>query len=78
MNILPIKQQKREIDRAIKDLDRSDYQDICTVIKSNLTSYPMVSETPKGTFIDLDMLDDVIITQLYNMVITKMKRIAER
>jgi len=69
---------KRKIVNSIKDLDRSDYNDICMLIKSNLSTYPMVNETPRGTFIDLDMLDESLINQLYNMIMTKLQRIAER
>ncbi len=73
-----IKKIKRMIVNSIKDLDTSDYIDICTLIKSNLSVYSMVNETPRGTFIDLDMLDVSIINQLYNMISTKLQRIAER
>ncbi len=72
------KSLKREIGSAIKDLDRSDYSDICKLIKSNVSSYSMVSETPRGTFIDLDMLDEAVVRQLHNMIITKLQRIAGR
>ncbi len=73
-----IKSKKRNIDNSIKDLDRSDYIDICTLIKSNMSTYPMVNVTPRGTFIDLDMLDESVINQLHNMILTKLQRIAER
>ncbi len=73
-----IKANKREIVNSIKDLDRSDYIDICMLLKSNLSSYEMINELPKGTFIDLDMIDESLVLQLYNMITTKLQRIAER
>ncbi len=69
---------KREIKKAIKDLDESDYIDICKLIKSNLSAYPMVNVTICGTYIDIDQFSDEIIIQLHNMITTKLHRIAER
>lgn len=70
---------KRGIVAAIKDLDQSDHIDICTLIKTTMNDTSgVVSETPRGTFINLDAISDPILMQLYNMVNTKMQRIAER
>ena len=69
---------KRQISNAIKDLDRTDYIDICILIKSNSNETSMVSETPRGTFIDLDYLDNELIRQLGHMITTKLQRISER
>lgn len=69
---------KRKISNSIKELDPNDYVDICVLIKSNISSSEMISETPRGTFIDLDKLDENVLKQLDNMIATKMQRIAER
>lgn len=68
---------KRKITSAIKDLDPTDYIDICVLIKTNTSKTSMVNETPRGTFIDLDQLEDDILKQLHNMISTKLLRIAE-
>lgn len=73
-----ISQIKRRISTAIKDLERSDYMDICVLIKSNTCNTAMVNETPRGTFIDLDQLEDHLLFQLNNMINTKLQRISER
>lgn len=69
---------KRAIVNAIKDLDRTDYIDICVLIKSNTIETMAINETARGTFIDLDGLDDSLLLQLENMILTKLQRIAER
>ena len=69
---------KRRIATSIKDLDRVDCIDICVFIKSNTTSTSMVNETPRGTFIDLDCIEDEVLIQLDHMISTKLQRIAER
>lgn len=73
-----IKEIKRRIINAIKDLDPTDYIDICVLIKSNSTSLEMVSESARGTFIDLDMLEVELLKQLDHMIFTKLQRISER
>lgn len=73
-----VKQVKRRITTAIKDLDRTDYMDICILIKSNTIDSSMINETLRGTFIDLDRIDEKIIYQLDNMISTKLHRISER
>ncbi len=69
---------KRAIVNAIKDMDKTDCIDICILIKSNVNADSMVNETPRGTFIDLDKLEDEILSQLYNMISTKLQRISSR
>lgn len=69
---------KRRIAGSIKDLDRTDYIDICILIKSNIQDSSMISETARGTFIDLDGLDESLLKQLDNMISTKLQRISER
>ncbi len=73
-----LSQIKRKIVNAIKDLDRTDYIDICVLIKSNTTDTSMINETARGTFIDLDRLDSDILLQLDNVISTKLQRISER
>ncbi len=73
-----LKTLKRDIVSSVKNLDRSDYMDICMLIKSNMTQYPMVNETPRGTFINLDMLEEAVVHQLHDMITTKLQRIAQR
>jgi hypothetical protein len=75
---LPIdmKLVKRRIVSAIKDLDRTDCIDICVLIKSNLHSDSPINETPRGTFVDLDMLDAELLKQLDNMIKTKLIRLS--
>lgn len=69
---------KRRISNSIKDLDRVDCIDICVLIKSNTTDLQMVNETPRGTFIDLDHIDEEVLIQLDHMISTKLQRISER
>ena len=73
-----IKNIKRRITNAIKDLERADYIDICVLIKSNTTDTSMINETPRGTFIDLDCIEQSILVQLDHMIYTKLQRISER
>ncbi len=73
-----IKVIKRKISNAIKDLERADYIDICILIKSNIVEQNMITETPRGTFIDLDCLDEDLLKQLDHMISTKLQRISER
>lgn len=72
------KQLKRRIRNAIKDLERTDYNDICMLIKVNTNSYPMIDENRKGTFINLDEIDLELLKQLDHMINTKLQRISGR
>lgn len=69
---------KRRISTAIKELDRTDYVDICILIKSNNGSADVISETPRGTFVKLDQLEYSLLQQLDDMINTKLQRIARR
>ena len=69
---------KRRISDSIKDLDPTDYIDICKLIKSEVSNNSMISETPRGTFIDLDHLSEELLKQLDHMISTKLQRISER
>lgn len=68
---------KRTITSSIKDLDPTDFIDICVLIKTHTSKTHMINETPRGTFIDLDQLDEELLKQLHNMITTKLVRIAE-
>ncbi len=68
---------KRRIVSSIRELDKSDQYDICSLIKmyipvANNTS---VSISERGTHIDLDQLSEELLRQLDNMVMTKLQRI---
>jgi hypothetical protein len=69
---------KRRIASAIKELDPTDYIDLCILIKSNAVSDDVISETPRGTFVKLDRLDYNLLQQLDDMINTKLQRIATR
>ncbi len=75
---MDMKSTKKRIAGAIKDLDRTDCIDICILIKSNIMESSMINETPRGTFIDLDKLDEDMLRQLDNMIRTKLQRISQR
>ncbi len=78
MSTSDMKSIKKRIVNAIKDLDRTDCIDLCVLIKSNINDSSVVSETPRGTFIDLDKLDDELLKQMDHMISTKLQRIASR
>lgn len=69
---------KRTIASSIKDLERADYVDICTLIKGSTSNTEMFTETPRGTFINLDRLDSSMLTELHHMISTKLQRISGR
>lgn len=69
---------KRTIVSSIKDLERTDYVDICTLIKSSTTTIDMFTETPRGTFVNLDRLEDAMLVELHHMISTKLQRISGR
>ncbi len=70
---------KKNIVNAIKELDLTDYVDICILIKSKASdTSKIVTETPRGTFIDLDSIDIGLLQQLGHMVSTKLQRIMSR
>jgi len=75
MNINTI---KRTIVDAIKDLDHTDHIDLCSMIKSDITDESMINETQRGTFINLDNLDEQLLQQLAHMIFTKLQRISDR
>ena len=71
-----VQNAKRRIISSIKDLDKSDYNDICMIIKNNTTDTSMINITVKGTYINLDRIQIDILKQLDQMVQTKLQRIA--
>ena len=70
-----INDMKKNIINNIKDLDKTDYIDICKLIKFKSHDYSMVKTTEKGTYIDLDKVNDELINEIYSMVHTKIQRI---
>jgi hypothetical protein len=76
MEVEDIKSIKKKITVAIKELERTDYVDICILIKSKaVDTSKIVCETPRGTFIDLDCVDEPLLRQLDHMISTKLQRI---
>lgn len=77
-NNYSVDSMKREIVESIKDLDISDYRDICSLIKSKTTNDIMINETSIGTNINLDLIEDALLRHIYDMVTTKLQRIINR
>jgi hypothetical protein len=65
---------KQFIVSSIRDLDRGDLIDICRTIKMHGND-SAVSVNTKGSYIDLDKLDDALLLDLNNIIKTKLKRI---
>lgn len=68
---------KQRIVSGMRDLDRSDYHDICVMIK---TVYPkcdnnIVTISARGTHVNLDELDHELLKQLDDKIISKLQRI---
>lgn len=68
---------KRRISSSIRELDRSDYNDICSLIKMFIPviDNDIITISARGTYINLDRLDNNLLQQLDNMVVTKLQRI---
>lgn len=68
---------KRRIAASIRELDKSDQYDICSLIKMYIstTNNSSISISERGTHINLDQLEDELIRQLDNMIMTKLQRI---
>ena len=68
---------KRRILSSIRELDRSDYNDICSLIKMFIPTVDndIITISARGTYINLDRLDNNLLQQLDNMVVTKLQRI---
>lgn len=65
---------KQYIGASIRDLDRIDLIDICRTIKNHGNDFAVTVNT-KGTYIDLDKLDESVLFELNNIIKTKLKRI---
>ena len=70
-------QAKRRIVAGMRDLDRSDYHDICVMIK---TVHPkcdsrIITVSARGTHVNLDNLDENLLKQLDDKIISKLQRI---
>ncbi len=66
---------KKYILGYIKDLDKNDYIDICKFINMKSSDYSMITVSKKGTYINLDLLNKELLSELYSMVHTKLQRI---
>jgi len=68
---------KQRIKSSIRELDRSDYIDICSLIKMFVPTIDniVVSQSARGTIINLDCLDNTLLQQLDNIIVTKLQRI---
>ncbi len=68
---------KSRILSNIKELDKSDYYDICALIKMYITDIDneIISVSLRGTYINLDKLDNGLLQQMDNMILTKLQRI---
>jgi hypothetical protein len=68
---------KRRIMASIRELDKSDYNDICSLIKIYIpvANNNIISISARGTYINLDQIDEHLLKQLDNMVLTKLQRI---
>ncbi len=67
----------RRISSSIRELDKSDQYDICSLIKMYIpvADNISISISERGTHIDLYKLDHNLLKQLDNMVLTKLQRI---
>lgn len=77
MSEFNVEVSKRRIMASIRELDKSDYNDICSLIKIYIPndSNNIISISARGTYINLDQLDPKLLQQLDNMVLTKLQRI---
>lgn len=68
---------KQRIKSSIRELDRSDYNDICSLIKMFIPAVDNVTviQSARGTYINLDCLDANLLQQLDNIIVTKLQRI---
>lgn len=68
---------KTRIISSIRDLDKSDYIDICSLIKLYVpvADGTCISITERGTYVNLDHLSEALLRQLDDMVLTKLQRI---
>ncbi len=68
---------KKRIRASIRELDRTDYIDICSLIKTHIpiADNVVVIISARGTHIELDYLDPQLLRQMDNMIMTKLQRI---
>lgn len=68
---------KKRIESSIRELDKSDYEDICKLIKLFIprADNNIITVINKGTRIDLNKLDDALLQKLDNMIDGKLQRI---
>lgn len=68
---------KQRIKFSIRELDRSDCNDICSLAKMfvPVVDNKIVIQSARGTYINLDHLDHALLQQLDNIIVTKLQRI---
>jgi len=68
---------KRRITSSIRELDRSDCNDICSLIKMFIPDVDndIITISARGTYINLDRLNNNLLQQIDNIIITKLQRI---
>ncbi len=68
---------KKFIISESKDLEKSDYVDILTILVTKLDNDTVLKTSQRGTFINLDNLNRDLLIMLYSMVHSKIQRIRE-
>lgn len=68
---------KKFIINESKDLEKSDYIDILTVLVTKLDNNKVLKTSQRGTFIDLDIISRDLLIMLYSIVHSKIQRIRE-
>lgn len=68
---------KKFIISESKDLEKSDYVDILTILVTKLDNNSILKTSQRGTFINLDNIGRDLLIMLYSMVHSKIQRIRE-
>jgi hypothetical protein len=68
---------KKYIINESKDLEKCDYIDIITILKTKMDNLSIFKTTQKGTYIDLDDLNRENLIILYSIIHSKIQRIKE-
>lgn len=76
-NKFSVNSAKWRITSSIRELDRSDLIDICQHIKIYIPGVDgnIIAMSARGTYINLDLLDDQLLQDLDNIVVSKLQRI---
>jgi hypothetical protein len=68
---------KKFIINESKDLEKSDYIDILTILVTKLDNNNALKTSQRGTFVDLDSISRDLLIMLYSIVHSKIQRIRE-